>query len=117
MQEQKQLITDVEGFEHVEAFLVQAVGKPLKLHMKTCMPNSDETFVVIAGFVHSFEIQTSCNREGFCIQLRKRNSGLFDGTENFYGNFEKFELKTYGISKVLRVLYKDKSFFEIEVFM
>ena len=102
----------------VEKFLENKIGKVLVLHASSGSERN-KTNAITTGVIEGYAIHDGTGefREGFIIQLANRFGETYKGIERFFGNFdfEKFEVNEMNFSDTLRIVYKDGSYFVIEV--
>lgn len=104
------------NFDIAKDFFKGKLGKVLVLHMSESY-NRDKTFQITSGIINNYVFYdgTEKLKEGFSIQLEDKNGRLYGNTENFFGNFESFQVEEKAFSDTLKIVYKDGSYFIIEI--
>lgn len=92
-------------------------GKLMTLRMSS-VADKRNTIQLSEGFIESVRVneETEVEREGFSIQLMNKKGELYYRPECFFGTFDNFEINSYETSTVLRINYKDQSYFIIKIY-
>ena len=107
----------VDFFQIPKDFLYARVGRPMMLRASSADRSNLELFSVTAGVIYSVEFFTNDPKmqDGFQIQLRNRYGIKYDNLENFFGDFNSFEVQENAFHDTLKIYYKDGSFFHLDV--